>query len=337
MSVELWRKLPSGKVQCFLCRHNCTLSDGKKGLCMVRAAQKGRMYSLIPDLVASVGLDPIEKKPLYHYLPGSKTYSFGTCGCNFTCDFCQNYQISRFPADKGSVLGKRTSADFLISEALKAKASSIAFTYNEPTVFYELMFDVTSIAPLKELDCIMISNGYQTLECLATLYNRIKAVNIDLKSMSDKFYRNYCSAKLAPVLENLKVMVKMGWWVEVTTLVIPGLNDSDAELRDAAKFICKELGPHVPWHLSRFHGAYNMLDRQPTSIESLERARNIGFEEGLYYVYVGNTGGISSASTMCPECKTICISREGFFSSNDLKNGTCTKCGRAIEGVWSKV
>ncbi len=336
MAVELWRKLANGKVQCLLCRHNCTLGEGKKGICSVRAAQRGRIFSLVPDIVASAGLDPIEKKPLYHYLPGTKTYSFGTCGCNFACQFCQNHFTSRAPSDRGVITGKRTTADILIGEALKSKAESIAFTYNEPTIFYELMFDVTSKASLHELDCIMVTNGYQTLECLSTLYNRIKAVNVDLKSMSDGFYRKYCAASLAPVLENLKVMVNMGWWVEVTTLVIPGLNDSEDELRDAARFIRQELGPHVPWHLSRFHGAYNMLDRPPTPIETLERARNIGFEEGLYYVYVGNTGGVGSASTMCPDCKSICISREGFFSSNSLKKGNCPKCGRKIEGVWSK-
>ncbi len=336
MSVELWRKLSNGKVQCLLCRHNCALAEGKRGICAVRMAQSGRMRSLVGNTVASVGLDPIEKKPLYHYLPGTKTYSFGTSGCNFACQFCQNYQMSRAPADKGIINGRQTSADALIAEALRLKAQSIAFTYNEPTVFYELMFDVTSKAPIHDLDCIMVSNGYQTLECLSTLYYRIKAANIDLKSMSENFYRKYCSASLAPVLENLKVMVNMGWWVEVTTLVIPGVNDSEAELRDAARFIREELGPHVPWHLSRFHGAYHMLDVPPTSIENLERARFIGFDEGLYYVYVGNTGGIGSASTVCPDCKSVCIVREGFFSTNSLKDGTCPKCGRSIEGVWSK-
>ncbi len=336
MSVELWRAMPNNKVQCMLCRHNCTLANGKSGICAVRAAKNGKIYSLVSNIVASVGVDPIEKKPLYHYLPGSRTYSFGTSGCNFACQFCQNYNISRAPSDRGVINGKRTSSDALISEAIRLKAQSIAFTYNEPTVFYELMFDVTSKAPIHELDCIIVSNGYQTMECLSTLYNRIKAANIDLKSMSDSFYRKYCSATLAPVLENIKAMVNMGWWVEVTTLLIPGLNDSESELRDAAKFIYQELGPHVPWHISRFHGAYRMIERPPTPIESLMRARNIGFEEGLHYVYVGNVGGIGAASTICPDCKSVCIAREGFLSSNSLKNGACPRCGRSIEGVWRK-
>ncbi len=336
MGIDLSRNLNNGRVECLLCHHRCKVSDGKKGICGVRMAQRGRIQSLVSNVVASVGVDPMEKKPLYHYLPGTKVYSIGSPGCNFACQFCQNYQISRSPADRGVIEGKRTNADVLIREALRSKSQSIAFTYNEPTVFYELMFDISSKAHIHNLDCIMVSNGYQTLECLSTIYNRIQAANIDLKSMSDNFYRKYCAATLAPVLENLKVMFKMGWWLEITTLLIPGLNDSEAELRDCARFICKELGPHVPWHISRFHGAYRMSNCSPTPIALLERARMIGFEEGLYYVYVGNTGGIESASTMCPDCKSVCISRESYFSSNNLKQGACPKCGRMIEGVWKK-
>ncbi len=336
MTVEMYRKLNNDKLECLLCRHHCIMTDGKRGRCGVRVAKGGKVISLVSNIVASVGLDPMEKKPLYHYLPGTKIYSIGTPGCNFACQFCQNYQISRSPADRGVVEGKKTTANILVNEAIRLKAQSIAFTYNEPTVFYELMLDVSTKASLNSLDCVMITNGYQTLECLSILYNRIKAANIDLKSMSDNFYRNYCSANLSHVLENIKVMAKMGWWVEITTLLIPGLNDSEAELRDAARFICQELGPHVPWHISRFHGAYRMSDRPTTPIERLELARSIGFDEGLHYVYIGNTGGIESASTICPECKAVCISREGFFSSNNLKDGACRKCGRIIEGVWKK-
>ncbi len=332
----MYRKLANGRLECILCRHHCIMVDGKRGRCGVRSAKGGKIHSLVSSTVASVGLDPMEKKPLYHYLPGTKIFSIGTPGCNFSCQFCQNYNISRSPVDRGVIEGKKATADFLVQEAIRHKAQSIAFTYNEPTVFYELMLDVSAKASVSGLDCVIVSNGYQTLECLSVLYSRIKAANIDLKSMSEKFYREYCSASLAPVLENLKVMVKMGWWVEVTTLLIPGLNDSEAELRDAARFIRKELGAHVPWHISRFHGAYRMIDKPTTPIQRLELARNIGFDEGLHYVYIGNTGGIECASTLCPDCKNTCIAREGYFSSNTLKNGACPKCGRLIEGVWKK-
>ncbi len=337
MSLALWRQDVGNKIQCLLCHHSCSIAPGKVGLCGVRMNKAGTIQSLVDGFVASVGLDPIEKKPLYHYLPGSKTYSFGTMGCNFACKFCQNFQIARLPSEKGIIRGKKTTPAILIKEALRQKAQSIAFTYNEPTVFYELFQKVTEQAPLQGLDCVLVSNGYQTMQCLSTLYKRIHAANIDLKSMRESFYRSFCKAQLSHVLDNLKVMVKMGWWVEVTTLVIPGANDSPEELRDAARFIRTELGPHVPWHLSRFHGAYQMLKTPQTPIETLERARNIALEEGLYYVYIGNADTLAGASTLCPGCQTLCIGREGARIQNKLKKGLCPKCKRKIEGIWTSL
>ncbi len=330
----LWRKATGKKVQCTLCQHRCIIGVGKRGICGVRGNRNGALESLVLQKVASVGLDPVEKKPLYHYKPGSKTFSFGTAGCNFACSFCQNYNISRAPIDSGTLPGKATNADILINQALKYKAKSISYTYNEPTIFFELMNEVASRAGIQDLDSILVTNGYQSPECLSSLYHKITAANVDLKSMREKFYNIVCKAKLAPVLDNLKYMVNMGWWVEITTLLIPNFNDSEEELRDMARFIKEELGPHVPWHISRFQGAYKMQNVPATPQDRLEKARNIGREEGLYYVYIGNVNSLAGAATLCPDCGATCIVREGFLSKNGLKKGCCPKCKRKIEGIW---
>ncbi len=334
MQALQWKNTTGKTIQCTLCNHKCIIGLGQKGLCAVRENVNGVLQSHVTHKVASVGLDPVEKKPLYHYKPGTKTYSVGTAGCNFSCVFCQNHGISRAPADSGIIPGKLTTADILIQQALKHKAKSISFTYNEPTIFYELMNEMALKARINDLDCILVSNGYQSLECMSALYNTITAANIDLKSMRDRFYKVLCGARLAPVLDNLKMMVQMGWWVEVTTLIVPGYNDSDDELRDLAAFIHDELGPHVPWHISRFHGAYKLFKAAPTPQATLEKAMNIGVEAGLRYVYIGNTESLVGSMTSCPDCKTICITRKGFSSKNILKKGCCPKCKRKIEGVW---
>ncbi len=334
MQAHLWHKTTGNTVQCVLCQHRCTIPPTKKGKCGVRVNEKGVLHTLVRQKIASVNIDPVEKKPLYHYRPGTKTFSFGTAGCNFACSFCQNYTISRAPQDTGLVPGKITTADILIKEAIKHKTQSISFTYTEPTVFHELMQEVAIKASLEGLDCLLVSNGYQSAECLSALYGSIKAANIDIKSMREKFYNTHCKAKLTPVLNNVKAMVKMGWWVEVTTLLIPGLNDSNEELTDLARFIKEELGAHVPWHISRFHGAYKMLQTPPTPLENMERARAIGRQEGLYYVYLGNIQSAGAAMTLCPQCQAVCIAREGFFSQDYRKNNACPKCQRPIEGCW---
>ncbi len=334
MLAQLWQKTTGNTVQCVLCQHRCIIAPNKKGLCGVRVNEKGTLHTLVRHKIAAVNVDPVEKKPLYHYKPGTTTFSFGTAGCNFACNFCQNYTISRAPSDTNLVPGKNTTADILIKEAIKSKANSISFTYTEPTIFFELMQEVALKASMEGLDCILVSNGYQSPECLSELYGNIKAANIDIKSMREKFYSTYCKAKLSPVLKNAKAMVKMGWWVEITTLLIPGLNDSEEELRDLALFIKEELGPHVPWHLSRAHASYKMPSISATPLETLEKARTIGLEAGLYYVYLGNIQNVGAGITTCPECKAVCIARQGFFSQNYSKKGLCPKCSRPIEGVW---
>ena len=332
--AKLWQALDRQRVQCQLCCHQCVLLPGKQGLCGVRYNRQGELMTLVGDMVASVNMDPVEKKPLYHYRPGSKTYSLGTVGCNLSCAFCQNHAISRSPVDEGTVTGKRVTPELLVHEAQRHGAGSVSFTYNEPTVFFELMYETAGIALSRGLDTVMVSNGFQSESCLAALYPRIRAANIDLKSFREDFYQKRCKARLAPVLDNLKTMVQAGWWVEVTTLVIPGCNDSDEELRDIARFIRQELGPDVPWHISRFHGAYRMLQHPDTPVELLHKAWRIGRNEGLHYVYTGNVSGGPTTATYCPQCNAACVRRAGFTSEVLLKGKACPQCGAVIAGVW---
>ena len=335
MLGKMWEALDRGRVQCQLCAHRCVLPPGGQGQCHVRVNRQGELLTLVGDRVASVALDPVEKKPLYHFHPGSKTYSLGTVGCNFSCAFCQNHGISRLPADEGKIGGKQVLPATLVHEAQRVGARSISFTYNEPTIFFELMYETAGMALARGLDTIMVSNGFQSEECLSALYPRIRAVNIDLKSFREAFYKQYCKAKLAPVLDNLKSMVAMGWWVEITTLVIPGVNDSREELRDIAHFIRHELGAHVPWHLSRFHGAYHMSEHPATPLETLLHGWQWGREEGLDYVYVGNVPGGQGTATLCPQCQRECVDRRGFSSNVMLRKGCCPHCGQAVPGHWS--
>ena len=335
MLATHWSPLSDSKVQCVLCHHQCAIEPGKTGLCGVRVNISGKLHTLVGDKVAAMHLDPVEKKPLYHYRPGSTTFSLGTVGCNFACDFCQNYAISRAPIDTGHVGGTPVAPVPIATEAEKRGARSIAFTYNEPTVFFELMYATAGAALARGLECIMVTNGYQSLECLSSLCRRIRAVNVDIKSFREEFYRTRCKARLAPVLENVKTMVDLGWWTEITTLVIPGCNDSDDELRDIARFIRNELGAHVPWHLSRFFGAYRMPAHPETPVASLQRAWHIGRQEGLDFVYVGNVNAGLGNNTLCPSCGALCLERSGYHTENRLRGGACPACGTRIPGVWA--
>lgn len=337
MTAQLWTPLPQNKAQCLLCQHHCVIEPNTAGLCGVRANAKGQLYSLVADRVASVHMDPVEKKPLYHYRPGTTTFSVGTVGCNFACAFCQNHAISRTPVDTGQITGTRTTPLILASEAEKRGARSVAFTYNEPTVFFELMYATAGAALARGLECLMVTNGYQSLECLSALCHRIHAVNVDLKSFREDFYRKHCKARLTPVLDTLKTMVELGWWTEVTTLIIPGCNDSDDELRDIARFIHHELGAHVPWHLSRFFGAYRMQSHPQTPVATLERAWHIGKQEGLHFVYVGNVDAGLGNNTLCPSCGAVCLERHGYRTRNLLKGDACPKCGMCIPGIWPSI
>lgn len=334
--AKLWKALSENRVQCRLCSHFCLIPDGERGRCGVRANQGGALFTLVADRVAAVNADPVEKKPLYHFQPGSRTFSFATMGCNLACSFCQNYSLSQPPRTTGRVGGERTSPEALVEAALRGGCRSISYTYSEPTVFFELMQATAGLAKEQGLANIMVSNGFQSPECLEELGPLINAANIDLKGFTEAFYQERCGARLAPVLENLKRMAGLGWWVEITTLVIPGLNDSDRELADIAGFIAGELGPHVPWHVSRFHPDFELLDRGPTPVSTLERALAAGGRAGLLYVYVGNVRGHEGEHTRCPACREVVIERMGFtVTGRSLRQGRCTHCGAAVRGVWT--
>lgn len=336
MRAMLWEPLSGGtggEVRCRLCAHACRLKKGGKGLCGVRVNLGGEMVSLVGDVVTSAQMDPVEKKPLYHFLPGSKTFSVGSAGCNFRCRFCQNYQIARIPAN-GMVPGKRVTPDALVRLAEKHGARSMAFTYNEPTVFFEQVYETAGLAQAMGMRVILVSNGFMAEDFLLPLRRRVNAVNVDLKSFSDDFYRDYCGGHLQPVLDNLKAIKALGWWLEVTTLVIPGCNDSEAELRDMAAFVHGELGPDTPWHLSAFHGAYHMAGHPSTPPARLEDAWRIGREAGLHFVYIGNVSSALGGTTFCPACGAPAIERRGWQTRQLGAPGQCPSCKAALPGVW---
>ena len=328
----LWSKLDGLSVRCELCSHGCAIKNGSHGICATRFNKDGRLMSVVTDVVSSVQMDPIEKKPLYHFLPGTKTFSIGSVGCNFHCSFCQNCHISVIP-QSGLIQGRKTSSQALLDLARSKQAKSIAFTYNEPTLSVELIQDTAERAIPYQLPIILVSNGYMSKNCISLLRNSVQAINVDLKSFSDDFYREYCGARLAPVLDSLKRIRDAGWWLEVTTLIISGVNDSQEELQQCARFIHDELGSDVPWHVTAFHGAHKMASHPSTSPEQLQVAWRIGKEAGLNYVYMGNVVNAVGGNTYCPSCSQLVIERSPWKISFPSK-GVCPKCGTIIPGVW---
>ncbi len=331
----LYKKLDGKKVKCELCPHFCVIANEKRGICGVRENKDGTLYSLVYGIIASSHVDPIEKKPLFHFLPGSLSYSIATAGCNFRCLYCQNYEISQMPREKRVIIGKEKTPKEIVSAALKGKCKSIAYTYTEPTIFFEFAYDTSKLAHEKGLKNIFITNGFMTAEALQMISPYLDAANVDLKSFRDDFYRKIAGARLVPVLDSLKLMKKLNIWIEVTTLVIPGLNDSKTELAEIANFIKNELGEEIPWHVSAFFPAYKMTDRPPTPAETLEIAREIGLRAGLKYVYSGNIPIKGAENTYCGNCKNVLIERSGFqIIKNVVQNGQCPYCGKKIGGVW---
>ncbi|MGE4299396.1 MAG: AmmeMemoRadiSam system radical SAM enzyme [Desulfovibrionaceae bacterium] len=330
----LWKPLANGVTQCRLCSHYCRIQPGATGRCGVRVNQDGALHTLVFDRVAALNLDPVEKKPLFHFLPGTVTFSLGTMGCNLSCSFCQNFSLSQPPREGRPVQGQHATPEDIVAGAKRLGARSISYTYSEPTVFSELVLATATRAVAQGLKNILVSNGFQSPQCLDALGPYIHAANIDLKAFTDAFYRQRCGARLAPVLATLKHIVRLGWWLEVTTLVIPGLNDSAPELRDIARFIHDELGPDVPWHVSRFHPTHRLTDRPPTPVATLERAWTIGRDAGLRHVYLGNVRGHPGEHTLCPACGGVAVERVGF-SVAPLRGapGVCPACGTAIAGV----
>ena len=330
----LYERLDDKKVRCNLCNHRCVIPEGGKGVCHVRVNEGGRLYTLVYGKTISQHIDPIEKKPLYHYLPGSTTYSIATPGCNFHCLWCQNWGIVHMPVNDYDTLGRRASPVEIVSSAKRSGSRSIAYTYTEPTVFFEYAYETAKLARQEGLGNVFVTNGYMTTEMLDIFHPYLDAANVDLKSFRQETYHDYVGAGLQPILENMKKMKELGIWLEVTTLIVPGLNDDPAELRDAAQFICEELGPKTPWHISRFIPFHEMRDRPPTPLATLSQAREIGIEEGLHFVYLGNVA--DDSNTYCDECGNLLIHRQGFLVNEiNLQEGRCPDCGKPIAGVWA--
>jgi pyruvate formate lyase activating enzyme len=337
----LYEKLADERVQCNLCAHRCVVAPGRKGICQVRENRAGVLYTLVYGIPLSQAVDPIEKKPLFHFYPGSTAFSIATVGCNFRCEFCQNADISQMPRDRGQIVGSQASPQEVVQSAERYGSRSIAYTYTEPTIFFEYSYDIARLAHAAGIASVYVTNGYMTPEMLDLFQGRgnghepwLDAANVDLKAFRDETYRKICGARLQPVLDSLKHMRELGVWVEVTTLVVPDLNDSEDELRDIAQFIATELGVEVPWHVSRFHPDYKMYDRGPTPEETLRRAYDLGREAGLRYVYVGNVPGARLEDTFCYHCGQMLIERRGFrVGRRNIRAGACANCGTPVDGV----
>lgn len=324
-----------GTVQCTICAHGCTLREGQRGLCGVRARSGDSIVSLVYGRVVAEHIDPIEKKPIFHVLPGSLSYSIATPGCNFRCLHCQNASISQVSREMDvTTSGVYREPKDIVASAVEGDCRSISYTYVEPTIFFEFAYDCCVAAKEKGLKNIFVSNGYMTDNVIKMLAPLVTAINIDLKSFSDSFYKKVCGARLAPVLSSIARFKELGVWVEVTTLVIPGMNDSEGELTEIASFIAG-VDPHMPWHVTGFYPTYKMSDIPPTGTKILAKARRIGFEQGLKYVYSGNRPGEIGENSICHSCGSEVILRHGFqIVANRLQAGCCPECGETIPGVW---
>jgi len=335
MEALLYEPVKDRTVQCILCNQKCIIREGKRGLCSVRENREGALITLVYDQIIARHVDPIEKKPLFHFLPGSLAYSIGTVGCNFRCRFCQNADIAQMATDNdGRIMGQTFSPERIVDEARQTGCKSIAYTYTEPTIFFELAFDTAKLAQSQGLKNIFVTNGYMSTEALDMISPWLDAANVDLKAFTDEFYKKQCNSRLGPVLETLRKMKRLGVFVEVTTLLIPRLNDDPGELGELAAFIVNDLGDDTPWHVSRFHPTYKLLDRPPTPVATLLRAREIGVGAGLKYVYTGNIPGDGTESTYCYGCGQPVIRRRGFsILENRVADGRCPDCGAVIHGV----
>jgi pyruvate formate lyase activating enzyme len=328
--ARLWKSAGEQFVDCFLCEHRCHMAPGKRGICQVRQNVDGRLVALVYGRVVSQHVDPIEKKPFFHFLPGSQAYSIATVGCNFQCGFCQNWEISQFPRRAGGgIQGDPTAPEDVVAEAQANGCASVSYTYTEPTIFFEFARDVGLLAKKEGLKNNFVTNGFMTPEALAEAVGWLDAANVDLKAWQDSFYRNVCKARLEPVKETIRRMHAAGIWVEVTTLLVPAQNDSPDDLRGIAEFLAS-VSPDMPWHVSRYHPAFEMTSGPPpTPVKTIETALEIGRRAGLRFVYAGNVLGMQD--TVCPACGETVIAREAFsVSARNLKGSACGKCGAAL-------
>jgi len=330
-----YEKLAGGRVRCALCRFRCPIDTGKRGHCLVRENRAGVLYSLVYGRAVAEQVDPIEKKPLFHLLPGSRSYSVATVGCNFRCLHCQNYRISQPEPAGVENSGRYLSPATIVGRAVAEGCRSISYTYTEPTIFFEYALETAMLARAAGLKNVFVSNGYITNEALGAIAPYLDAANIDLKGFSAAFYREVVGAELSEVLDCIREYRRLGIWLEITTLVIPHRNDAEDELRGLARFIAEELGPQTPWHVSQFYPTFRLTDEPRTPVTTLRRARSIGLETGLHYVYEGNLPGEGGENSCCPYCGGLLIKRYGYIiEKNLLARGCCPGCGRAVDGVW---
>lgn len=329
-----YKKLEEGKVECGICPRGCKVTLKERGYCGVRENIDGIYHTLVYGRACSINVDPIEKKPLFHFFPGSSALSLATAGCNVECKFCQNWEISQFRPEQVRSIDFPPEA--VVDQTIEKKIRSIAFTYTEPVVFYEYMYETAKLAKQKGVKSVMISNGYIKEEPMADLCEHLSAVKVDLKAFTEKFYAEVCSGKLQPVLDTLKLLKKKKMWFEIVLLVIPTLNDRPAEIAEMCTWINSELGPDVPIHFSRFYPTYKIKNLPPTPVSTLLHAREIAAAAGLHYAYIGNVPANEWESTYCPECKKAVVARIGYkILSTDIRDGKCGNCGREIAGIWA--
>ena len=333
----LYEKLDKNRVKCNNCAHYCIIEADKRGVCGVRENIDRKLYALNYGKAIALNIDPIEKKPFFHFLPGSYSLSIATVGCNFQCKNCQNYSISQGFKDKKEIPGQELKSEDIVKLAKDNNSPSISYTYTEPTIFLEYALETMKLAKKEGIKNTWVSNGFMTEESAKLVIPYLDANNIDIKSFSDDFYKKICGARLEPVLKTAKLMKSSGVWVEITTLVIPTLSDSEDDFKGIAKFIKNELGAETPWHITQFSGAisWKIQDLPETSVETLEMAYKIGKKTGLKYVYTGNIPGLPSEDTICPKCGIINIDRTGYVIQRHDKNGKCSKCGEDLNLILS--
>ncbi len=330
----LWENRENGSIHCFLCAHECRIPPSGFGICGVRQNIDHRLVTFAYGALIATHVDPVEKKPLYHFLPGSKSFSVATIGCNFRCGFCQNWQISQTRYNDGvEAEGHAATPGQIVAAAEKNGCKSISYTYTEPTIFFEYALDTARLARKKGIRNIFVTNGFMTAQALDMIHPNLDACNVDLKFFHDAKYRTICGGRLEPVLGSIRKMKDLGIWVEVTTLLIPGENDDNAQLEGIASFMA-EVDPNMPWHISRFHPDFRFTNHKATPQDSLERARQIGQKHGLRYIYLGNVS--AETDTVCSQCGERLVARSGFsVVSNTLYNGKCASCDMPIAGTWT--
>jgi pyruvate formate lyase activating enzyme len=332
----LFDRLTDNNILCKLCPHYCTIAEGARGICQVRENRGGELYSLVYGRTVAQHIDPIEKKPLFHFYPGSSSYSLATSGCNFHCQYCTNWQVSQMPAEEFAAVGTLASPEEIVRAAVEAGCGSIAYTYVEPTIFFEYVYEISMLAREAGLLNLFKTNGFMSSEAIEIYHPLLDAANVDLKAFSDRTYQQF-GGRLEPVLNTLRQLRRLGVWLEVTTVVIPGVNDGVEELRELANFIVQQLGVDTPWHVGRFFPAFGMMDVPPTPVETLHRARQVGLDAGLRYVYLASLLETGMQDTVCDGCGFVLVRRRGSqLIENAIERDCCPSCGVKVAGVSLK-